>query len=101
MKVVFHDQFKFDLREAAYYYDCAESGIRLGNDFIDEVEEVIRQIVANPLINRVVHRNVRRKRLNRFKPYSVRYSFNVSQSTLRILGVFHGARRASTGMTRR
>jgi plasmid stabilization system protein ParE len=98
--VSYHPFFEADVKEARSYYE-AEAGLRLAEDFQNEVRATIERIKANPLGFSFVYGPVRRARLQRFRPYSIRYRFISETNTLRILSIIHGARHPDYGKYRR
>ena len=99
MKVNYHPLFQSDFNEAARYY-LKQGGRELAERFIEEVEQALLRIADNPLISPIVFKNVRRVRLKQFRPYAIRYSFDVAADTLFIGSLVHGARDPATGQDR-
>ena len=99
MKLEYHPLFQTDLDNAALYY-LKEAGKDLAERFIDEVEQGIFRIVDNPLSCSKEFRDVRRLRLQQFKAYAVRYSFDENTETIFIGNLVHGARHPDTGKDR-
>lgn len=78
-----------DVTGAALWYEERSPG--LGEEFITEVERVIRRVLENPLAFRVIKRRpeVRRALMDRF-PY--RIFFTLQGDTISIHAVLHGHR---------
>lgn len=76
-----------DLEEAYAWYEKRQSG--LGSQFLDCVQTVFERILLKPDLGFVVHKSIRRARVQRF-PYGVFYV--VSDSAIVIVGVLHGRR---------
>ena len=77
-----------DIIRAAEWYDDQQSG--LGDDFVAEVNAVIKSLPENPYIHAVRFANVRCARLKRFKKYGVYYF--IWQDEVIVFSVFHGSR---------
>ncbi len=75
-----------DIVSAAEWYDDQQPG--LGDDFVDEVDAVIRSLSSNPLVHAIRFADVRCARLKRFKKYGVFYF--VWQGEIIVFSVFHG-----------
>ncbi|MDQ2730594.1 MAG: type II toxin-antitoxin system RelE/ParE family toxin, partial [Armatimonadota bacterium] len=71
--------------------------LRLGDDFLDAVEEVTAQICEMPEIGYAIYRNVRRILLRKF-PYCVYY--RVITDRVEVLAVQHTRRDPEAWMTR-
>lgn len=87
-KVTFHEEADAEVNEAARYYE--ERALGLGLSFLDDVEEAIEQVLANPEACQRSSEEVRRKLLRRF-PYSLLYV--VESDRIRIIAVAHQRRR--------
>jgi len=82
---------------AAYdWYELQRPG--LGGEFLNEVESVLGEIVANPARFGFAERSVREGLLNRF-PYAIYY--RVLSDRLRVLAVTHTHRDLSRWRSRR
>jgi len=68
-----------ELQEAAFYYDQVENG--LGGRFLDEVEETLRRIFANPCAWKAFSMRTRRCRTHRF-PFGLLYEIKEAQEIL-------------------
>jgi len=77
-----------DQLKAANWYDRQQPG--LGDDFLDETEEVVSLVAENALLYAVRFDDVRCVRLRRFYKYGVYYVIRGNE--LRILAIHHGAR---------
>ena len=99
MTLEYHPLFGTDLLEAARY--LANEDSLLGFKFIKEVEEAVVEIKKHPLLFPTVYKEIRRKRLKRFKAYSIRFRYNEQKQLVRVLSLTHGARHPKTGTGRR
>ncbi|MFM8470012.1 MAG: type II toxin-antitoxin system RelE/ParE family toxin [Limisphaerales bacterium] len=79
---------ELDLLRAAEWYDDQRPG--LGEEFVAEVDAVVRSLARHPLRHRVVFADVRRVRLKRFRPYAVFYYLH--QGEVIIFAIFHASR---------
>lgn len=82
-------QVKYDLKEAALWYNQAKSG--LGQQFLGEVRQEVAQIIKNPLGHEVKYANIRIAFMKRF-PYSIHFEYLETEEKLSILAVFHTSR---------
>jgi len=95
VEVIYHPLVKRDVTEALrYYHDIA---LRLGDEFLEEVESVIEKAAENPLRHHLAGRGFRRANLPRF-PYHVLYEVNGEM--LRVMHVRHNKRHPDYGMNR-
>lgn len=79
---------ELDLIRAAEWYDDQRPG--LGEEFAEEVDEVVRSLARDPLQHGVVFADVRRVRLKRFRPYAVFYYMH--QGEIIVFAIFHASR---------
>jgi plasmid stabilization system protein ParE len=77
-----------DIIAAAEWYDDQRAG--LGDDFVTEVDAVIRSLAKSPLTHAVRFADVRCARLKRFKAYGVFYY--LWRKEIIVFGVFHASR---------
>ena len=77
-----------DIVSAAEWYDDQQPG--LGDEFVAEVDVVIRSLARNAYAHSVRFADVRCARLKRFKRYGVYYF--VWQEEVIVFSVFHGSR---------
>ncbi len=77
-----------DLLAAACWYDTQQPG--LGEDFLDESEEVIAALSERALLYSIRFADVRCVRLPRFKRYGVYYILR--GEAVIVLAIHHGAR---------
>ena len=77
-----------DIIAAAEWYDDQRAG--LGDEFVMEVDAVIRSLAKSPYIHAVRFTDVRCARLKRFRAYAVFYY--IWQGEVIVFGVFHGRR---------
>ena len=80
----FDDEALAEFIEAGRYFNRQVPG--LGDDFVDEVESGVRQILSAPFTWRVIERDVRRFLVNRF-PYGL--YFTVENDAVIIWAVKH------------
>lgn len=94
MRLDFHPEAVTELRSAAFWYDERRAG--LGDEFIDEVNSLGRQIAESPATYAAwpglsaSNPTIRRALLDRF-PYAI--AFEVREQTLFVLAVAHAKRR--------
>ena len=86
-----------DIIAAAEWYDDQRAG--LGDEFVTEVDAVIRSLAKNPEIHGVRFADVRCARLKRFKPYGV--FFYLWQGEVIVFSVFHASRNPQVVQGRR
>jgi plasmid stabilization system protein ParE len=86
---------EFDIDEQFDYYEEKRKG--LGHDFLLCIEEALDKLQRNPLINRKLHRELRRIPIRRF-PYRIFYF--VQHNTIIVTAVFH-ARKDPTAWNHR
>ncbi len=79
---------ELDLIRAAEWYDDQRRG--LGEEFVEEVDAVVRSLGRSPLQHTVVFADVSRVRLKRFRPYAVFYYLHRDEVV--ISAVFHASR---------
>lgn len=77
-----------DIIAAAEWYDDQRAG--LGDEFVAEVDNVIRSLTKAALLHSVRYADVRCTRLKRFKPYGVFYY--LWQGEVIVFSVFHASR---------
>ena len=83
-RVSFHLLAERELNDAALYYESESPG--LGSKLLDEIEDHIDRIVANPKAGQKIRGEVRRRVLRKF-PYGILYS--VKDSGIRILAIMN------------
>ena len=94
MRLGFHPDAVAELRAAAFWYDERRAG--LGDEFIDDVKRLGRQIADSPATFATwagwsgSHPAIRRALLDRF-PYAV--AFEIREHEIIILAVAHAKRR--------
>ena len=76
-----------DLAQAFDWYERQRTG--LGHEFLAQVRQAFRQVVASPTHHPFAHRHVRRALLRRF-PYKVFYF--VEAGSMTVIGVVHAKR---------
>lgn len=87
LPVDFHPAVRDDIDAAHTWYEQRQAG--LGNDFLDEVEQLVSEITANPARYGFADRDVREGLLTRF-PFAVYY--RVLPNRIRVLAVYHTSR---------
>jgi plasmid stabilization system protein ParE len=88
MRVVSHPEADAELEAAALWYEERQAG--LGDAFLDQFEQALRRIVAQPQRWRVFRGDNRKLNFHRF-PYAIVYSMQAD--TLFIKAVMHLHRR--------
>ncbi len=76
-----------DIAEAAFWYEKQLK--HLGDDFLDEIQNIFKIISENPYIYAVVHRQVRRVLIYRF-PFAIYY--RIEQEFTIVIAVIHSRR---------
>ena len=76
-----------DITSAAEWYDDQQQG--LGDEFVAEVDAVIKSLPDNPYLHAVRFADVRCARLKRFKKYGVYYF--IWHDEVIVFSVFHGS----------
>jgi plasmid stabilization system protein ParE len=76
-----------EFQAAAEYYDQQRDG--LGEEFVEEISDLLRAILAQPDFYPVAHRDIRFAQARRF-PYCVYY--RVLPRGIVIISVFHNSR---------
>jgi len=90
-RVVVRAEVGDDVAEAADWYDSKSEG--LGNEFVDEVLQVLDALSVNPLLNSRRHprKDIRWRYPDRF-PYRVIYQVLEEQKTVIVAAVLHAAK---------
>ena len=83
-QLTIRDEAELDISACFAHYETIRLG--LGHDFLLCIEEGLAKIQRNPLIYKVIYRNLRRMPIRRF-PY--RIFFLISANTIVITAVFH------------
>jgi plasmid stabilization system protein ParE len=94
-KVFFRSEAKSELFHAVNYYDCQRK--KLGNEFLEKVNQHIEKIIENPLLYPIVINNARRCIIKDF-PYSVFYRTTES-GNICILHIVHQRRNSLDWLT--
>ncbi len=84
MKIRFLKPAQFELEDAVAWYDS--HSIRLGTQFLDELDRTIRRIVAYPFSSLEIEPGLRHCLLLRF-PYGIIYG--IDNDTIVIVAVAH------------
>ena len=87
MTYSYHPHARRELDDAADYYDNID--LKLGDDFLEEIDDCISRILMFPLAWTKMHGSVRGCRTHRF-PYSVIYDLEEEQ--VFVLAVMHLSR---------
>lgn len=90
-----HPFAESELKDAKNWYNIQKED--LGNEFIEEVENKLLQIVQNPNRYAKIRKDVRKAVLKRF-PYSIVYS--VVNDTVKIYSFFHQSRNPKNWQSR-
>ena len=77
-----------EMTETALFYEAASS--RLGNDFLDDIQQVIDRVRDFPQIGELIDSDFRRSLLYRF-PFSIIYT--VEENVIVVIAVVHHGRR--------
>ena len=77
---------KLDISDAANWYNSKQQD--LGKQFVKEIRNKTLLIVHNPKIYPVRYKNIRTTVLDVF-PFMIHYTFDESNKTILIVGVFH------------
>ena len=85
-----------DISNAARYYRAAR--IELGDEFLEELDQTVAKISANPLRFEQVRPGIRRCIMHHF-PYGIYYRLPAA-NTVRIIVVRHHGRRPGFGLGR-
>ena len=76
-----------DVEEAYWWYQRQRAG--LGEEFLEAVDAILRDIATHPKAYPVIHRETRRALLRRF-PYAI--FFRVYGETIIVVACMHGRR---------
>jgi plasmid stabilization system protein ParE len=87
LRVVFHAAARVEFEKAAIWYTEQRQG--LGEEFLQEIDDVVLRAAAHPERYPIVTGDVRKAVARRF-PYSV--FFRTRDDALVVLAVFHGRR---------
>jgi len=88
-------QAELDVSEATAWHEERRTG--LGDEFLDELDSVLRRVIENPFQFPKVKNTIRKALLRRF-PYSV--YFGVTRETLELIAVLHHRRNPRTWQKR-
>lgn len=77
-----------DVAGAVDWYD--EHGSGLGDQFLEDLDDLLDNISQHPRMHRRLDNDVRRGLMNRF-PYAVYYQ--IRETTMRVVAVLHTSRR--------
>lgn len=91
----FHPAVRGEIDHAHDWYEQRQPG--LGRDFLDEVERVLGEIIADPVRYGFADADIREGLLSRF-PYAIYY--RVLTDRIRVLAVFHTSRDPSGWQSR-
>lgn len=90
-------QAQQDILEVARHYKQQRPG--LDEEFLEEIDDAVAEVVANPATFEQVRPGIRRYLVRRF-PYGIYYRMP-DENTVRIIVVRHHARRPGYGMRRK
>ncbi len=85
--LIVEPEAEFDLEDAAHWYNGQRPG--LGQEFLEEVEDVFDRIREMPELHAITHQTARLTLVKRF-PYVVCYIFDGER--VYVIAVFHGYR---------
>ena len=97
MRVEYHPLIEREIKEVVNHYNQSVEG--LGDDFLDEFERQILNIVASPKLWKEVENGVRRSLMRRF-PYSIYFRI-VNPDLVRVTVVKHQRRHPKYGSSRK
>jgi plasmid stabilization system protein ParE len=83
-KLTLRKEAEFDINEQFEYYEEIRKG--LGHDFLLCIEGALERLNRNPLINKLVYKDLRRIPIRRF-PHRIYYL--VRQDKIIVTAVFH------------
>ncbi len=86
-EIEFHPEARVELAESADWYEDKKSG--LGDEFIDDVELKLEQILKRPLSYSEIHNGTRQASIKRF-PYFIYYT--IQSPIIYILAIWHKKR---------
>jgi toxin ParE1/3/4 len=89
-KIVFSKKSLQETDDARRWYNKQQHG--LGKRFVSDVQEVIKDIKANPFFASVKFKTIRTAACKIF-PYTVHYEIDEKEKLVRILSVFHISRK--------
>jgi len=92
----FHPLVYGAVDNAYHWYQQRQKG--LGREFLDELDRVLADIVANPARFGFAERDIREGLLHRF-PFAIYY--RVLRDRIRVLAVYHTSRGPVGGQSRR
>ncbi len=95
LRLDFHPAVRGEIDDAHDWYEQRHP--RLGRDFLDEVERVLAEIIANPARYGSADGDIREGLLPRF-PYAIYY--RVLADRIRVLAVYHTSRDPSGWQSR-
>ena len=80
-------QAELDVSDAAAWYEERRTG--LGDEFLDELDSILRRVIKDPLQFPKIINQIRRALLRRF-PYSV--YFGLTRETVELIAILHQRR---------
>lgn len=94
-RLIIYPGAQLDIEETVFYYENQKIG--LGDQFLDELNQLLREITINPFrFPEVVH-DTRRGLLNRF-PYTV--YFRTDNEIIAVIAILHQHRHPDTWKSR-
>ena len=96
-RAIFTSAANRDVRRALDYYKRV-AGVKIAENFIDQIESKVARILKNPDSYRIVAKDLRVADLDRF-PYQIVYRI-ASDSTIRVLSVRHHKQHPDFGLDR-
>lgn len=95
MKVIFAPEFSLELD---YYFEYFKKQGEyqgqpdLGIEFVRDVYNALERVEAHPKAWKTTSHDLRRIHLKKFKNHSIRYSYDTSERTLRLVRLTHSSR---------
>ena len=96
-RAIFTSAANRDVKRALDYYKRA-AGVKVAENFIDQIESKVAKILKNPESYRIVTKDLRCANLDRF-PYQIVYRI-ASPSMIRVLSVRHHKQPPDFGLDR-
>jgi plasmid stabilization system protein ParE len=97
IEAIFTSAANRDVKRALDYYK-RDAGVKVAENFIDQIEAKVAKILKNPESYRIVVKDFRVANLDRF-PYQIVYRI-ASASTIRVLSVRHHKQHPDFGLDR-
>jgi toxin ParE1/3/4 len=85
---IIQPEAKADIQESFDWYEKQKAG--LGNEFLEEVDKGLSQLILNPLYYTALNKDLRRYRIKRF-PFLIIYG--IDKKKVIVFGVRHMSRK--------